>query len=165
MRDSSSAQRRVEPTESLFPDTEGPSFFMRPTPLVPPPSHELRDFGRERLGLHKSGTHPLMRPSSRPTVGPGDLPPFPDSFSLAPVDALDEPHAASRVRATAPPLSPIAIEAPTRRRRNVRRVITRGLFLLVIGGLLGLFGDALASRLADPLHQLRARIAVVAATR
>jgi hypothetical protein len=51
MRDNSSVRRRVEPTESLFLDTEGPSFCLRPTGLVPPTSNELRDFGPERFGL------------------------------------------------------------------------------------------------------------------
>lgn len=171
MRDSSSVRRRVEPTESLFPDTEAPSFCLRPTPLVPPPSDELRDFGREQLSPDTSGTHLLSRPSSRPTVGPGELPPFPHSPSRAPADTPDDVLIKTLVCATAaiptpaPPLLASASEAPTRPRRNVRRVVARGILLLLIGGLLGLFGYARAPGLASAVHQLQARIAAVAATR
>ncbi|HET7540190.1 MAG TPA: hypothetical protein VFK05_09970 [Polyangiaceae bacterium] len=47
----------------------------------------------------------------------------------------------------------------------MRRVVARGILLLLIGGLLGLFGYARAPGLASAVHQLQARIAAVAATR
>jgi hypothetical protein len=79
--------------------------------------------------------------------------------------------AESRTDVTASALSPAlpraaaTTEAPTRPRNGTRRVVARGTFLLVFGGLLGLFGYALGPRLASSLHELQTNVAARAATR
>lgn len=143
MRDDSSVRKLVEPTESLFSDTEAPTSCCRPTPLLPTPSSDFRDFGREPAKA--SGTHPVQTPSSRGLVGPGEPHPFPQDPSRA-VDAVNELLAKRRVRARAsihglvPPLVVIEIEPPTRRRGNRRSVIARSALLRVLGKLLGFIG-------------------------
>jgi hypothetical protein len=143
MRDDSSVRKPVEPTESPFSDTEAPTSLWRPTPLLPPPSSDLRDFGREPAKV--SGSHPVQTPSSGRGVGPGELYPFPQDPSQA-VDAVNEMLAKGRVRARAsvcapvPPLAAIAIDPPTRR-GNVGSA-----FLSVLGKLLGFIGHVFERR-------------------
>ena len=149
MRDDSSVRKLVEPTESLFSDTEAPTSCMRPTPFRPTPSTDLREVGQEPPNAYSSSTDPLQTPSLRRVVGPGELPQDPSQA----VDAVNELLAKNRVRARAstygavPPLAVIAIEPPARRRRNVRGVSARGAFLLVLGNLLGFIAYVFRSRL------------------
>ena len=159
MRDDSSVRKLVEPTESLFSDTEAPTSCLRPTPLIPAPSSDFRDFGQTPANAYSSGTQPIQTPSSRSMVGPGEPHPFPRDPSQA-VDAVNELLAKRRVRARAssipdqvPPLVAIAIAPPTRWRGNVWSVIARSAFLVVLGKLLGFIGYDFRPRSPEPRVQ------------
>lgn len=174
MRESSAVGRREAPTESLFSDKEAPSFCLRPTPLLPPSSSQVRAFESEPNTELSSATHALQtRSSPRSTVGLGEL--LPPSYTAAQaVDVVNDLLAKRRVRARAslpniqiplPLPTAITIEVPTRRLQNVRRIVARGVFLLLLGVLLGFIGYVFRSGFVSALHELRARIAVLTATR
>ena len=137
MRDDSSGRKLVEPTESLFSDTEAPTSCLRSTPFLPKPSTDLRDFGRETFNEYSSGNHPVQTPSSRL----GELSLLPQDPSQA-VDAVNELLAKSRVRARAssysalPPLASTAIDAQPAD-AGTCAVVERGAFLLVLDKLIG----------------------------
>jgi hypothetical protein len=144
MRDDSSVRKLVEPTESLFSDTEAPTSCMRPTPFLPPPSSDLRGLGREAAKVSSSGTRPVQAPLAPRMVGLGEL-----NTSLA-VDAVNELLAKRRVRARAsihdavPPMAAVVIDPPTC--GNVRSVIERNALLLVLDKLLGFIGHVFGPR-------------------
>lgn len=194
MRDNSAVRGRVEPTESLFPDNEAPSFCARPTPLLPPPSSEGHDFDNEPITQLSSSTHVIRARSSRPMLGPAELlPPF--CTPAQAVDVVNDMLAKRRVRAratlpsiqdipnlqnipsiedlqsaptaqnSAPHPKAITIEAPSPPRWNARRVIARGASLLMVGVLLGFVGYVFGPRLVSGWHELEARITVPTATR
>lgn len=173
MSEGSSARKLSEATDSLFPPDEAPSYCSRPTPLVPPPSPELRDYGREKFSAHASGTHVIGSDSSRPTIGPGELDPFPYTDSnrptYVPEDVLEEmlERATVGTPIPAPPPLPTAvtIEAPPRRRASTRQVIARSVGLVALSGMLGFAGYAFQPHLAGAAHTLWARVATLVATR
>jgi hypothetical protein len=144
MRDHSPVRKQVEPTESLFSDTEAPTSCLRPTPLLPTPSSDFRDFGQTPTDAYSSGTRPVQTPVSRHTLGLAEYP-IPQDPSQA-VDAVNELLAKRRVRARASvhdlvvPVAAIAIDPPPPRRGNAWSVIARNAFLLVLGKLLGFIG-------------------------
>lgn len=169
---SSSARKLSEPSDSLFPPDEALSYCSRPTPLVPPPSHDLRDFGREKLDAHASGTHVIGSASSRPTVGPGELDAFPYTESNRPTYAPDDVLAEMLQRATvgtpipAPPPLPTAVtlEAPPRARASARRVVARSVGMVTLSGLLAFAGYAFQPHLVGAAHGLWTRVAAFVAT-
>jgi len=172
MSDGSSDRKREELTESLFSKDEAPSYCSRPTPLRPPPSDELRDFDSERLATQPSNGGVPATPSSRPTVVPSELPSLPYTASEAPPDTAEVVRA-DKVDASialmpipCPPLpAAITIEPPPRRRGNARGAIAWGLFVFGFGWMLGIAGYVFRPRLGVALHELQARLPLLAATR
>ena len=166
MPEGSSARKLTEATDSLFPPDEAASYCSRATPLVPPPSHELRGFGAEKLDAHASGTHVIGSPSSRPTVGPGELDPFPYISSDRPTYAPDDVLAEMVERATvgtpipAPPPLPTAVTvaAAPRPRASARVTFARALFLIGLSASVATLGYAFQPRLAGAVEGLRARV-------
>jgi hypothetical protein len=146
MRDDSSGRKLVEPTESLFADTEAPTSRLRSTPFLPKPSTDLRDSGGEPANPYSSDNHPVQTPSSRL----GELYPFPQDPTQA-VDAVNELLAKSRVRARAssysalPPLASSAIDAQPAGARTYA-VSVRRVFLLVLDKLFGFIADVFRPR-------------------
>src|SRR5690348_15648119 len=110
MSERASARKLASPSDSQFPPDAAASYCSRPTPLVPPASDELRDFGQEKFSAHSSGTHVIGSVSSQPTLGAGELDEFPYTDSNRPTYAPDDVLAEMLERATvgtpipAPPL-------------------------------------------------------------
>ncbi|HYP97213.1 MAG TPA: hypothetical protein VER96_00980 [Polyangiaceae bacterium] len=172
MSDGSSDRKREEHTESPFSKDEAPSYCSRPTPLRPPPSDELRDFGSERLGTQPSNGGVPSTPSSRPTVVPNELPSLPYTASAAPPDTAKvvresqvEPPIALMPIPRPPSPAVITIEPPPRRRGSARATIAWGLFVFGFGWMLGIAGYVFRPRLGVALHELQVRLPLLAATR
>src|SRR6187399_3250978 len=108
--ESQQARNRGEATSSFFPP-EAPSYCSRPTPVVPA-SPDLRSFGRESLDMEGSGPRAIPTPSSRPTVGPGELEPVRVIASDRPTVAPDEVLAEIFERATIGTPIPAEVKAP-----------------------------------------------------
>jgi len=168
MTEGSSARKLSDPVDSLFPPDEPASYCSRPTPLVPPPADELR---QEKLDAHSSGTHVIGTPSSRPTLGAGELDAFPYTSSDRPTYAPDDVLAEMLERATvgtpipAPPLLPTLIVEPAKKRRPSGRArLARIALLLGLSGSVAALGYTFQPRLAGPVEVLRARIAAFVAT-
>jgi hypothetical protein len=175
MRDDSSARKLPEPT-SLFPAAEAPSFCSRQTPVVPPPTDALREWAQESFPADLSGAYPIPTPSSRPTVGPGELDAFPyvasDHIpSDRPTLTADEVLAEMIERATVGTPIPAAHAAvtlaatPRARRATRRTIVARAVFTLGFGGVLALLGYALQPRLAGALRELGGRAPVATPAR
>lgn len=163
------ARKRVESPPSFFPAAEAPSFCSRPTPVVPA-NDDLRSFGS--LDAEGSGPRAIATPSSRPTVGPGELEPVRVIASDRPTVAPDEVLAQIFERATigtpvpAPAVSPPDVTvAPTAtpRRSRGRALAARALFTVLFGGVLGLLGYAVRPQLMHAVDVVRARVTVQSA--
>jgi hypothetical protein len=162
--DSQQARARSEPVRSFFPPSEPSSFCSRPTPVVPA-SDDLRDFGFELVAQESSGPHPIATPSSRPTVGPGELeaytPPASDRPTLSHDEIFTEmleramvgaPLASSPLPAEPEPMPSLAPGLP---RQRGRILLSRALFTLLFGAVVALLGYAFQPRIAQFVHQAR----------
>jgi hypothetical protein len=170
MRDDSSARKLSEPT-SVFPAAEAPSFCSRQTPVVPPPTDALREWAEESFPADMSGAYPIPSPSSRPTVGPGELDAFPYIPSDRPTLTAEDVIAEMIERATVGTPIPAAhaavtlAAAPRPRRATRRTIVARAVFTLGFGGVLALLGYALQPRLAGALREVGGRAPVAAPAR
>lgn len=169
--ESQQARKRAEATPSFFPADEAPSYCSRPTPVVPA-NDDLRSFGREGVvDAEGSGPRAIGTPSSRPTVGPGELEPVRVIASDRPTVAPDEVLAEIFERATigtpipAPGLEPPNVTAPPKMTPRGRRraLASYALFGVLFGGVLGLLGYAMRPRLVHAVDVVRARVAPLSA--
>lgn len=158
--DSQQARIRAEAAWSFFPPAESPSFNSRPTPVVPA-SEDLRGLEGEHFVHAPSGERPVVTPSSRPTVGPGELEAYTPISSDRPTLSHDEIFAEMIERATVatplprPPLTPELELEPVLPRSRARTFVARALFTLLFGGVLALLGYAFQPRIAAAVNQVR----------
>jgi len=166
--ESQQARNRGEMSPSFFPAAEAPSFCSRRTPVVPP-NDDLRSFGLEAFDSEGSGPRNVPSPSSRPTMGPGELEPVRGIASDRPTYTPDEVLVEMLERATigTPVPAPVhEVKLPdvapparvTTRRGRGRALVSYGLFTVLFGGVLGLLGYAMQPKLLHVMDVVRARV-------